>query len=154
MIYNILHYSPFIFLLNVFINIKYELYLYAQLFLLLHISSLIYHHYYVVNNNNNNNNNNNKLMLIFDKSMIFIIVIYGVYIFYNKINMHSKNISLPINIYIYLCICITFLITCYLYIGGYYMNNFCFHKNIQIGNNYHALLHIISSIGHILIAIM
>ena len=128
------------YLLNVFVNIHLQLYMYAYLFALLTLSSLIYHRYSQI-----------IFFNLCDKIMIFSVVIYGGNIILSKIllqYLHNLHLFFVINIII------TFLLTLYLYANGHYMNRYCFDTNIKIANCWHAYLHLISSIGHIMIALL
>ena len=104
-------------------------YVYCFFFFCLTITSVLYHLYgdvYKVTLN------------VFDKMAISSIVVYGGYVLYIK----------PVNIYLCIVVIFTFLSTLFLYCYGYYSNQFCFHPNKSIGNNYHCALHALSCIGH------
>jgi hypothetical protein len=137
--YNSCFYSSFIFLINVFIAYYYKYYIYSFLFLILFITSIIFH------------TQKNKISFIFDKISIILIVIYGGYLFYNKIIISEKSYQ---NFIIYFSILSTFVITIYLFYYGYYTKNYCYCDDEIIANYYHSFLHILSSIGHIFIMIL
>lgn len=125
---SILIISSFIFLTNTAAAFYKQYYLYAILFGILTITSLIYH------------SNPNIYINIIDKIAILSIAIYGGYMLYHKLNIDQL-----INICI---IVFTFLLVNFLYIYGYFVNAYCFHEDKCIGNRYHALMHVIGSIGH------
>jgi hypothetical protein len=135
--YNLCFYSSIIFISNILIAYCYKYYVYSLLFLLLLITSLIFH------------SNNNIYTLLIDKISIILVVLYGGYLFIDKINK-SDEVK-----YFYLLIIIfTFIITIYLYYFGYCYNKYCFCEDKEMANKYHSLIHIISSVGHNLIIIM
>jgi hypothetical protein len=131
-------YSSFIFLTNILLALYYEYNVYAIVFLLLFITSIIVHSNYSIYTN------------IIDKISIFLVVCYGAYVFYGKSRKQINEFQYAISI----IIVFTFLAVAYMYIYGYFTNQFCFDKDINIGNTYHSLLHIVSSLGHDLIMIM
>ena len=133
---NILFYSSMIFITNILFALYYKYNIYAVLFISLTISSLILH----------NNNYNNIELVLLDKINIYLVVIYGAYIFYNKSN--KNDIIINANIVI------TFLLCLYLYYYGYLTNQFAFDKRKNLGNKYHALLHLIASFGHTCIILL
>ena len=137
--YNSCFYSSFIFLTNVIVAYYYKYYLYARLFFLLTITSLLYHSTPSIYGNIN------------DKIVIALIVLYGGYLFFEKYKSQAPSIRYWV---ISFSIISTFLATVYLYSYGYISNQYCFYEDRNIANIYHSLLHIISSIGHILVMIM
>jgi hypothetical protein len=131
---NILVLSSLIFITNIVTAFVYKNYVYLSLFFFLTITSVIYH------------TNSNSYTNILDKIGIFLIVSYGTYNVHNKFNMNN---FMPVTI-----IFLLFVLTMFLYIYGYFTKQFCFHSQICIGNNYHSLLHCISSLAHHLILIL
>ena len=79
MIDNLCIYSSFIFWINVLVGIYYQEYIYASLFVVLFITSILFH------SNSNSNNNLKKTYYFLDLMVILTIFIYGGYIFYTKI---------------------------------------------------------------------
>lgn len=138
-------YSSFIFWINVLVGIYYQEYIYASLFVVLFITSILFHS----NSNPNSNNNLKKTYYFLDSTVIFTIFIYGGYIFYTKIITKNKK-----NPYIQSFIIATFLTTLYLFYYGYYYNQYCYDVNKQVANLYHSLLHIIGSLGHMFILLL
>ena len=132
-------YSSFIFLINVFVAYYYEYYLYARLFFLLTITSILCHS--TLSNYTNIN----------DKIVISLIVLYGGYLFFHKFLTHETSSKYWL---ISFSIVSTFLATVYLYVYGYVINNFCFYEDKVTANLYHSLLHIVSSVGHILVMML
>ena len=129
---SILVISSLIFITNIFTAIYKKDYLYATLFSILAVTSLMFH-----------SNKNNKLIMLLDKTAISLVVFYGGYVFY--------NLNLQSTIYSHLWrgfILSTFLFCILVYYYGYIEHKFCFHSNKTIGNQYHAMLHFIGSIGH------
>lgn len=129
-------YSSLLFITNVVVCYYYKYYLYSLLFIGLTISSLIYH------------SHKTSLSYWIDKFFIFSIVSYGGYVFYNKF---SENI---INIYYSTIVVITFLGAIILYYYGSLKRCFIFAEDINECDNWHQLLHLLSSLGHHFIIFM
>jgi hypothetical protein len=130
-------YSSFIFLTNVLAGIYFKQYLYAFLFLLLTISSVIHH------------SSKTKLTNMLDKIALYSIIFYGGYKFYESIR--SKNVTNAFDLKItikYILIIITFLSVVFLYTYGYLTSKYVFHPEYKISQLYHVLMHLISSFGH------
>ena len=127
---NILVYSSFVFLTNVLFTLYRQYYIYSFLFLCLTITSVSYH------------STSNSYINILDKFFIGLIVLYGGYILYHKINQN------PVQLFI---IILTFLFVCFLYFYGYMVNDYCYHTNSSLAKMYHCILHLVSSLGHHLI---
>jgi len=138
--YSSCFYSSFIFLTNVVIAYWYGYYLYARLFFLLTITSILFHSIH-----------NNIYSNINDKIVISLIVLYGGNLFFHKFLTNETSAKHWV---ISFSIISTFLLTLYLFIYGYITNSFCFYEDRNTANLYHSLLHIISSIGHNLIIMM
>jgi small-conductance mechanosensitive channel len=134
-------FSSFIFVINIIVAYYYKYYIYGSLFVALFISSILFH-----------SNPQNIYTNIIDRIIILAIFMYGGYIFVTK--QKQKQIQKNNNIQIQIAIILSFLTTIYLYYYGYLYNKYCYDTNIQIANIYHSLLHVIGSIGHILIIIM
>lgn len=128
-------YSSFIFLVNVILCALYDYDLYALLFFMLWVTSIIVHLY------------TNLITILIDKISIILVVLYGGGIFFEKCKP-------DIDIFYILSIIATFLITIYLYYFGYLCKKYCFCENKEIANIWHSILHIISSIGHGLIVFL
>jgi cation transport ATPase len=129
-------YSSLLFITNVVICYCYKYYLYSLLFFGLTISSLIHH--------------SHKTLLSYwiDKFFVFSVVGYGGYVFYNKF---SKNI---VNIHYSIITLISFLGTIILYYYGSLKKCFVFAEDINECDNWHQLLHLLSSLGHHFIIFM
>ena len=125
--------SSFIFLINILVGIYYKYYIYASLFVALFITSILFHSY------------SSFEYLTLDLIVVFSIFIYGGYILLQKINKNKYTI---------LFICLLFLLSLYLFFYGYYSNQYCYDVNKQVANLYHVLLHMISSLGHILVVLL
>jgi len=136
--YNSCFYSSFVFLVNSSVAFYFGYLFYSIIFFTLLITSLIVH------------STGNIYATIIDKIAIFMVVLYGGYLFYKKC---SKPINMKKILYI-ISIVSTFLITIYLYYFGYLQSQYCFCQDRQIANMYHSFLHFISSMGHVLIVLM
>ncbi len=131
---NILFYSSFIFITNMITAYSKQYYLYSLFFFFLFITSILFH------------SNKNIYTNFFDKIAISLIVFYGSYQLYTKVNHEN---------YLFLIMIVSLFILCiYLYTYGYYQKCYCYHEEICIGNLYHCILHLISSLGHHLIIFM
>jgi hypothetical protein len=130
--YNSCFYSSFVFLINVSIALYYGYYLYASLFLVLVITSLLYHSQYTILTN------------ILDKIAIFVIVFYGGYIFYNKITSYILSKT----IFEFKQIILTILSTIVLYYYGYLNTCLCFCDDQIEANLFHSFMHCVSALGH------
>ena len=126
-------YSSFIFLTNVIVCLFLGYTFYAFLFACLWLTSVIYH------------SNRSTTNYILDKLSILGVVLYGGYLFLTKWDSISTKVAL--------IIILTFLATIYLYSYGYAKQIYCFDKNQEREMMFHSGLHIISSIGHHLIAL-
>lgn len=125
--------SSFVFLTNSIVAYFFSYYLYSSLFIGLTLSSILYHSYSNVYTN------------LIDKLFILFIVGYGGHQLYQKINT-NKLLSL--------CIIVAFIGCIFLYYYGYCTNNYCYHPEINIGNKYHCLIHLLTSIAHHMIVCM
>lgn len=127
-------YSSFIFITNVLAGIYFKQYLYALLFFFLTITSVIHH------------SSKTQLTNLLDKIVLYSIIFYGGYKFYESV---TSLISFDLKITIkYILIVITFLSVVFLYSYGYLTNNYVFHHEYKLSQLYHVLMHLISSIGH------
>ena len=125
---SILFYSSFMFITNILAALIQEYYIYALLFANLTITSVMFHTINTIYTN------------ILDKIAVFAIVFYGGWVLYNKINVH--------NIGHVIIIVMSFLTCIIIFFYGYYNNKYCYHPNKRVSDNFHCLLHIISSFGH------
>lgn len=128
--------SSFIFLTNVLAGIYFKKYLYAFLFLLLTLTSIIHH------------SSKTKLTNLLDKCALYSIIFYGGYKFYEHYANTSKSTKDLTTIIKYILIVITFLSVVYLYSYGYLKSDYVFHPEYKISQLYHILMHLISSFGH------
>ena len=126
--------SSLIFVTNMLTALIYKYYLYSFLFALLTLTSVMYH------------STRNLYTNILDKIGIFLIVSYGTYNLYKKPNDYKFLFVITV--------VLLFLITNVLYIYGYFTKQFCFHRELCIGDKYHSLIHCISSVAHHLIILM
>jgi len=125
---NILLYSSLFFTTNAITAFLNKYYLYSLLFCILTTTSLIVH------------SKDNIYTNFIDKIFVLSIVLYGLYIFYNKININQFMHCL--------IIIISFLFCIYIYIYGFFAKKYCFCDKKSISEKYHFVLHFISSIGH------
>lgn len=100
-----------------------------MLFIFLFITSILYRTY------------QNDYTNLADKIAIYLVILYGAYML--------SYIKAPL--YIYVFIISTFLLTAFLYHYGYYTRQFCFDADMKASFKYHGILHLASSIGHMLI---
>jgi len=127
--------SSFLFLSNVVHFLIVGYYQYAELSMILFITSIIYRLY------------DNIYTIILDKLAIFAFVLYGGTLFCNKALSSEKAYAVPF-------IIATFVGTIYLYYYGYLNNTFCFDEDPDVNESSHAFLHFISSMGHHLIGLL
>jgi hypothetical protein len=135
----ILLYSSFIFITNVISTFYKKYYIYCFLFFCLTITSLIFHY------------NSNIYTNILDKIFVFTIVFYGGYMLYNKTTKQQNNKTTIYNQIYVLLIVITFVSCIFLFFYGYYVKDYCYHPDKCVGDKYHSILHILTSLGHHLI---
>jgi hypothetical protein len=121
-------YSAFLFLTNVVSAIYFGQTMYALLFLNLFITSLIVH------------SDNTNIKNTIDKFAILYIVLFGGRLFMKRFNEYDSKFKILIPV--------SALLVFFLYYIGYYIKQFCFDTDREIGNLYHSLLHAVSSIGH------
>jgi len=130
---NILVLTSLLFLTNTISGLYNKKYLFAMLFLILTITSVIVH------------SNDNIYTNIIDKIVIIFVLIYGIYIIYTNFN---KNVILAVFILLSALFC------GYLYIYGFFVKKFVFNENISISRSYHLLMHFICSISNHLIILL
>jgi hypothetical protein len=131
--------SPLIFIINIFIGIYCDYFLYSLLFFCLIITSLIYHTYYT------------EFAYIIDKVSILYVVLYGILLFYQKIYCINTTI---LNLLSIIIIVSTFLSVFYLYYYGHYSKEYCFNENIDIAYHYQSMIHYITFVSHSLIMLL
>jgi ribose/xylose/arabinose/galactoside ABC-type transport system permease subunit len=125
---NILVYSSVVFISN-FINARLHGYhSYSTWFYVLTVTSILMHGFF----------SESLIMNLIDKIPIIAIVTTGGVILFEKAQFNTSSlIALS-----------TFICVCYLYCYGYTTEQYCFDPDIYISKQYHAILHLISSIGH------
>ena len=131
---NVCFYSSLLFLINVGVALYYEYYLYSICFLLLTITSLYHHSHYT------------SFSRVIDKIVVYIVICYGGYLFFNKI---KKGTLTRMQIFINFIIVFAFISTIVLYYYGVY---YC--EDPLTADCYHSLMHCISSFGHVCIAVV
>jgi len=128
--------SSLLFITNTSMAFIYGDYLYSLFFSYVTATSLLYH----------SNNKNNVYTNILDKIGICSIVTYGGYTLYMK--------SCTDNMFLVSSVVLLFVFVNYMYIYGYYTNQYCFDSQICTGNHYHSLLHIFTCIAHNIIIML
>lgn len=123
--------SSIVFITNMLTAYYKQDFIYSSLFFMLTITSVFFH------------SKPNIYYNIIDKISIFSVFLYGSYQLSRKISSEKTPLIM--------LIVASFLATIYLFFYGYWFQNYCFHEDKQIGDQYHALLHLIGSIGHHLI---
>lgn len=126
-----LFYSSLVFLGNAATTFYKKYYLYAAAFFGLTLTSLVFHW------------EPTPAKMFVDQCFVAAVILCGGYVFYTK---------LPANIYLAATVVAAFLLTGYLYTYGFCTQQYCFHP--EYGDHYHALLHLIASFSHHLIAFM
>ena len=130
--HNLLFFSSFIFITNAITAYYKNDIPYCLLFVSLTATSLTVHTY------------DNFYTNTLDKIIIGCVVLYGAYRITSKISPETHIFTISL-------IVLTFLSNIILYLYGYYSNQFCFHPQKYIADQYHYYLHVLSSIGHHLI---
>lgn len=130
--HNLLFFSSFIFITNAITAYYKNDIPYCILFSSLTATSLTVH------------TNDNVYTNLIDKIVIGSIFLYGAYRLTSKIKLETQLFTLFL-------IVLTFLSNILLYPYGYYSNQFCFHPQKYIADQYHYYLHLLGSIGHHLI---
>jgi hypothetical protein len=135
---NILFFSSMIFTTNILVSYYKKDYIYGFFFFMLLVTSLIIHY-----------NDYNLFLNLIDKVSIVCVSTYGGYVLCKKIKEYllqkEKN---NIIIFIVIISLFTFLFDIYVYFYGYVIQDFCFHENKIVGNAYHMLMHLLSSVIH------
>ena len=90
--------------------------------------------------------NPNIYTYIIDKICISGVVSYGGYVLYNN-STPEKIIHVSFAVFL-------FTVTIFLYCYGYWVKDYCYHPDRDIGDKYHCMLHIVSSIGHHLVLVL
>ena len=109
-------------------------YLYGCLFFCLTLTSVMFH------------TTNDITVMWLDQYVIYSIFLYGAYQLYVKMNPDNRiNTSIVV---------IIFLTSVFLYYYGYETNQYCFSPDKCQSDIYHSMVHMIGSIGHILIMVM
>ena len=128
-------YSSYLFATNTLAALYMGNYVYALLFCILTITSIIHHSI------------QNTYTSIIDKVAVYSVMFYGGYVFYHHIknNFNSLNVYKLIK---YILIISTFLAVVYLYVVGYLTKRFSFDTNKNRAEISHCVLHAYGSIGH------
>jgi aminopeptidase-like protein len=132
---SILIFSSLLFITNVLSAFYKKYYIYCFLFLGLTITSIMYHY------------NKNSYSSVIDKVFVLAVVLYGGYMLYVKTAYHTHTHTHIMSGVILLTFFSCLILFCY----GYLVNDYCYHPDKNVGNMFHGILHIISSLGHHLI---
>jgi hypothetical protein len=135
----VLELSSMLFFTNFLHNTFYREWIYAWIFLLLTTTSLFVHSEIFKNDGEFGNQ-----MVYLDKSVIASIFFYGLYLYWKSLSSKQFN-DMYLRHYFPL---ISISIVIWFYIGGYYLDKYCFDSDRQLGNLYHATIHIVGSLGH------
>jgi hypothetical protein len=111
-----------------------EEYTYAKWFAALVATSIMIH------------SNTNIYTILIDKIPITGVVLYGGKTWFEQVS--SKTNTEELSVIGFHVPLMTFAAVCVFYLGGYCITQFCYHPEHKIATRYHAVLHIISSIGH------
>ena len=126
----LLQISSLFFITNIISSVYYQQYIYSLLFSFLTMTSILFH------------SMPNLYTNIIDKCAIGSVVCYGGYVLYSKIRTIEVS-------YIQVSLIVSsFLMVIVLYLYGYCTNQYCYDKDVCVGDKYHCLLHTISSLGH------
>ena len=137
--------SSYLFYINVCFSYYNKYYIYTILFSNLLISSVILHWLQY-----DLNYMNDEIIMVkkIDKFNIFLIILYGTYIYFKKLFCKKNN-------FILLATVIYSVIICgFLWNYGYYKNKYCFDKSEIIASRYHSILHFFSILGHFIIILL
>jgi len=137
--YNYPYYSSFVFILNILVAYYNEYDTYAILFFILLVASIIHHSHY------------NERTCLANKIALYMVVIYGGYLFYQKM---MNGLSTEREFILSFIIIFTFLLTGALHYYGKMNQCFCFYPEESIASRCHAIMHVVASISHICIAIL
>ena len=133
---NVCVFTSLLFITNIIISYHYGNYIYVFLFSCLLTTSVIFHY------------TQNEVLRIIDKIFVYLIVIYGGYLVFNKSVCDCNSIE-------YFCIfviIVTFLACAILYMSG--IADIPFNFCGIYGKHCHGLIHFCASLGHNLIAIL
>jgi len=128
-------YSSYLFATNTLAALYVHDYVYAFLFGMLTITSIIHHMI------------QNTYTSIIDRVAVYSVMFYGGYVFYSHIINNSNSMNI-IDLIKYILIVATFLSVVYLYGIGYFTEKFSFDPNNDVAEISHCLLHAYGSIGH------
>ena len=122
-------YSSFVFLINfLFCFLRYQ-FIYGLLFFLLFTTSIFLYTYTELE------------IFLLDQLTIYMVIFYGFIFFLTKKKRWHYVIF----------IVLSFLATVYLYLYGYMIQSYCYG---YYGDEFHSLLHMIASLGHLAILFM
>jgi len=117
--------SSSVFLSNAAAATFYKDFVYAALFFALTITSIMFHMH-----------DKNRVLYAIDQVVVVSLVIYGGY------RLYTKGRITPL----FWVAVATFLATVVFFVYGKHASQFCYHP--QHGNEFHSVLHLISSVGH------
>jgi hypothetical protein len=135
---NMCIYSSTVFLVNCCIALYFNYFIYGFLFLILWLTSIIFRLWRNIYTN------------IIDKIAIWAVVVYGGNLFFQKLVKVDGIRDMMVSV----LIINTFLAVIFLYFVGYILKKYCYCESPIMQERYHALLHLISCVGHVLIVIL
>ena len=129
---NVCIYSSLIFIVNAVVNYLCGYFVYSICFAFLCTTSVLYH------------SNKTYWTNLVDKLAIVSVVLYGGYLFFTKVK----------DVVISSFIVATFLSTILLYYYGYEYKQFCFSFDKYEADMFHAFIHMVVSVGHLMIVLL
>lgn len=118
--------TSLVFIFNIIECLLLREYMYAVLFILLNMSSLLFHY------------SGCKLTMMIDKLVILSVTCYGFYVMATTEKSFFSKITVMLSLQCMLSI----------YFLGYIFNQWCFSKCPITSSLFHSLIHFITSIGH------
>ena len=131
---NLLAYTSLCYLTNAIVALYLGYYLYAFLFFILTLTSVVHHSFY------------HTYTGFVDRMAVLSIILYGAYVMYKK-----KEVG---ELLLYGLIVAAFLYGVWAYSYGFRCKRYCFDPDRSVSEWYHATLHVISSFGHHLIMLL
>lgn len=126
----LLVYSSFVFLTNAATSFYKKYVVYFLMFLCLTLTSIVFH------------SNPTYLKMRVDQCLVAAVVLYGGWLFYKKLPARPVWVAAVLS---------TFVLAVFLYMYGFYTQQYCFDPDKTVGDQYHCLLHGVASLGHHLI---
>ena len=134
-------YTSFLFITNAVVTFYYKYYLYSFVFLLMTITSIMVHGNYY-----------KQQILWIDKVAIILVILTGGYIYCKKIAQHEQKSSSKY--FQSIVIFFSFLFFLFMEFYGSFFGALNYDANKNIGLTYHAFLHLIGCLGHLMIVLL